>query len=312
MENIINNYATFGIDDPNVVDIVITWVNGSDPAWFKHLEEDSAKINRTITQKYTNTRFISHDEIKWALRSIEKFAPWYNMIHIVTDKQYPYWIKKIHPRIHWVDHDTLFYPGYHTYSSTALQFSFVNIPNISRRFIMMDDDCIFLNQVSISDFFDEECRTKMYTSKEIPPVKECKEIDSGSQYHYSRWITYSMMKSKFNLNKTIADDHIIIPIDMSLLFQLESQIDVTQSRFEQFRKCGSYQFLTMYIEYSYVMNRLIALTDGDHLTLFTQRHLVKLLNATQLPKLACMNFYDKKYFDEFLPSILPNKSSFEL
>ena len=74
------NYANYGIDDPNIVDIVITWVNGSDPKWYKQMKKDATKIKRKINNQYRNDRFVPHDEIKWALRSIETFLPWYNMV----------------------------------------------------------------------------------------------------------------------------------------------------------------------------------------------------------------------------------------
>ena len=309
---VVINSANFGIDDPNVVDIVITWVNGSDPKWFHQMKEDAAKANITISPQYSQDRYVPHDEIKWALRSIESFLPWYNMIHIVTDKKYPSWIRKDHPKIHWVDHDTIFHNGYHSYSSTAIQFSFVYIPNISRRFIIMDDDCIFLNNLTINDFYDDECRTKMYTSNVIVPNPKCNVENGASQYHYSRWLSYNIMKSKFNLSRTLSDAHMLLPLDMNVLFSLESQIDVTETRYEMFRKCGTYQFPTLYIQYSYVMNRAILLRDRNYRVIFTNSELNRFFRAKRLPKMACVNFYNQTYFDNFLPSVLPNQSSFEL
>ena len=120
------------------------------------------------------------------------------------------------------------------------------------------------------------------------------------------------MKSKFNLSKQLSDAHILIPLDMSVLFKLESKIDVNETRFEQFRKCGTYQFATLYIQYSYVMKRAIHLKDHDYMTIFTRGELYNLFNAKRLPKMACVNFYDRKYLEEFLPTIFPNKSLFEI
>ena len=309
MEKTSFNYC---IDDPNVIDLVLTWVNGSDPVWFNRMVKTAEEINYQLNKDFTEHRFIQHDEMKWALRSVEHFAPWINKIHIVTDNQYPSWIVKNHPKIQWVNHDTLFHYGYHSYSSGPIQFAFINIPNISKRFIYMDDDFIFLNHVEKSDFFDKKGRTKSavdYTTFEVP---HCVSTDGTYQYHYARLVSFNATKKLLNLTQPIYDAHVPIPMDMSVLFQLESQIDVTGTIDGMFRQCEMYQFESLYIQYAYGTNRLVPMNNSEYLALFHKEDLVKLYNATQLPKLVCVNFYDEEYFNKFLPSLFPQKSSFEL
>ena len=308
------NEVSFCIDDPNIVDFVITWVNGSDPIWFERMIHDAKEINYPMEEKYTEKRYVQHDEIKWALRSIEYFAPWVNMIHLVTDKQYPNWINRNHPKIHWVNHDTLFYNGFHSYSSDSILFALNNIPNISRRFIYMDDDCIYLNNLTISDFFDNGIRTKThYGDTKLDKVGDnCVLKSSGSQYHNSKWRAYQTMKNIFNFTRQIYDPHLPIPMDMSLLHQLKSQIDISSFQYAQFRICNSYHFQSIYIQYSYGMNRSILLNNDKTKVVFSPNQLQNLYIAEELPKMLCVNVYDSHYYNIFLPSIFPHKSSFEL
>ena len=38
-------------------------------------------------------------ELRYSLRSVEKYAPWVRNIYIVTNGQIPYWLDLSHPRI---------------------------------------------------------------------------------------------------------------------------------------------------------------------------------------------------------------------
>ena len=69
------------------IDLVYLWVDGSDPVWrakrneFLH-DADIAVISHEATDE---ARFRSLDELKFSLRSVEKYAPWIRHIYIVTD-----------------------------------------------------------------------------------------------------------------------------------------------------------------------------------------------------------------------------------
>ena len=273
----------------------------------------SLKYNYTLSRLYIRDRFVQHDELKWGLRSIEHFAPWINRIFIVTDSQYPSWIKIDHPKIQWINHSTLFYPGFHSYNSNAIQFALINIPNISRRVILMDDDCIFLNYVTIDDFFDNMNRTRTHADNEVPLLgKKCKKTDSLSTYFTSRYLGYEKLKSIFKKPAPYLNPHVQIPMDMSVLFQLHKDIDVRKIMLQSFRNCEEYQFESLYIGYSYSINSAVILDNSSFINIWNKKMLSILYKAKILPKLVCVNLYDRRYYNNFLPSLLPNKSSFEL
>ncbi len=72
------------------IDLVYLWVDENDKNWRE-------KKSKYTTKSYNkdavdDCRFVNNDELKYSLRSIEKYAPWINRIFIVTDNQTPEWL----------------------------------------------------------------------------------------------------------------------------------------------------------------------------------------------------------------------------
>ena len=179
----------------------------------------------------------------------------------------------------------------------------------------MDDDYIFLNYVTPSDFFDEDCRAKLYYEKRTEYTPKCTGSNSAAQYFHTRYKSNKKIQEMFNSTRSLYDAHLPMPVDRALLFELETklQFDLQETIFVKFRQCGCYQVQGLYIGYSYNTNRSILLDDDDNkLFAWHPKMVNRLFTGEKLPKIACVNFYHEKYLKEFLPSLLPNKSSFEL
>lgn len=81
------------IDYSFPVDIVFCWVDGSDVEWTKKKNYWKNKNNNELDEQAVNDgRFVDNEELKFALRSVEKNIPWINKIYIITDNQIPKWI----------------------------------------------------------------------------------------------------------------------------------------------------------------------------------------------------------------------------
>ena len=89
------------------IDLVYTWCDGDDPA-FKQEQIETLKKNGLPYQEKTQgaARFFDNDELKYSLRSIEKYMPWVNHIYVVTNKQRPEWLVD-HPKITIFDHSEI-------------------------------------------------------------------------------------------------------------------------------------------------------------------------------------------------------------
>ena len=76
------------------IDLVYLWVDGADENWVKKKASALAKLNTFPLSKdaIDDCRFIQCDELKYSLRSVERYAPWINHIYIVTDNQVPKWL----------------------------------------------------------------------------------------------------------------------------------------------------------------------------------------------------------------------------
>ena len=150
----INNFGQYEFGTPWPVDIVYTWVNKDDPGWIELWNQSFPDT------PFDPDRFSSRDELKYSLRSICRFLPWFQTIYIVSNCRKPDWLIE-HPKIKWIDHAEVF-PDKSvlpTFNSHAIEASLHKIDSLNERFIYLNDD-MFINQPTYySDFYDNLGRT---------------------------------------------------------------------------------------------------------------------------------------------------------
>ena len=128
------------------IDLVYTWVNGADEVWQARRRETEAEIDGELPPTANDpARYISHDELRYSLRSVEAYLPWINHIYIVTAGQRPDWLNEDHPLISVVDHETIFEDrdALPTFNSHAIESQLHRIPKLSERFLYVNDDVFF-------------------------------------------------------------------------------------------------------------------------------------------------------------------------
>lgn len=135
------------------IDLVYLWVDGNDPQWkAKH----NACIGRTEEQSAVNCdgRYADNDELKYSLRSIERYAPWIRKVFIVTDNQIPIWLNTSNEKIRIVDHqDIMPKVCLPCFNSALIEHFLYKIPGLSEHFLYGNDDMFFNKPVTPSDFF---------------------------------------------------------------------------------------------------------------------------------------------------------------
>jgi len=138
------------------VDIVYLWVDGNDPKWqekkrqYTGVTTDNSEVNN-------KGRYVSNDELKYALRSLEKHAPWIRRVFIVTDDQKPEWLDTDHPRVTVVDHrDILPAEARPCFNSTVIEYFLYRIPDLAEHFLFANDDMFFNADVSPDFFFGKD------------------------------------------------------------------------------------------------------------------------------------------------------------
>ena len=186
----------------STIDLVYLWVDGNDPELKqKRLywqNQYGAKINPQATDK---CRFIDNQELKYSLRSVEKYAPWVNNIYIVTDNQIPKWLNTNNEKIHIIDHKDIMPPeALPTFNSVAIETCICNIKNLSEYFLYANDDMFFTNYTSQDFFFTK-------TGYPIFRVRHrLRKKDYSHQYVKMLVNAYKLIEKKFG-KKYYFDPH---------------------------------------------------------------------------------------------------------
>lgn len=150
---------------PFPIDIVYLWIDGSDSKFRKAKAEYLRAAGRDDSMYRDATKdqiFRDNDELKYSLRSVEKFAPWINHIYIVTGfGQVPNWLNTKNSRITIVPQESILpADASPVFNSCAIEASLANIPGLAEHFLLANDDMFFNAPTSPNYFFDVSGRAK--------------------------------------------------------------------------------------------------------------------------------------------------------
>ena len=139
------------MNNDNMIDIVVTWVDDSDPAW---RQKKSEHIKAFMSEDASDARYRDWDTLRYWFRGVEKFAPWVRYVFFVTDNQKPDWLNVDHPKLRWVKH-TDFIPEEYlpTFNSNAIEWNLCRIEELSEQFVLFNDDVFLINHTKAEDFF---------------------------------------------------------------------------------------------------------------------------------------------------------------
>ena len=137
------------------VDMVYLWCDGNDPEFKARKDEWMGITHASSSENVSGTvRFWDNEELKYALRSLEKFAPWINHVYIVTDRQVPKWLDTNYGKVTIVDHSEIMpQECIPCFNSATIEQFLPFIPNLNERFLYGNDDTFFGSFVVPEDFF---------------------------------------------------------------------------------------------------------------------------------------------------------------
>lgn len=130
-----------------MVDIVITYVDGTDPQWQKEYEDYTE-------EPMLDKRYRDWGTLKYLLRGIEKNMPFVGKVHLVVsaESQVPSWIDR--SKIYIVYHKDIIPPLYlPVFNSSTIEMFLHRIPGLSEQFIYFNDDLIPVRPLKERDFF---------------------------------------------------------------------------------------------------------------------------------------------------------------
>ncbi|MFG3010175.1 stealth conserved region 3 domain-containing protein [Streptomyces cinerochromogenes] len=149
-------FAEPGIDQVCFpVDAVYTWVDGDDPVMAVKRRAHQALSDNVIAPRETGaSRYTSHDELKYALRSLEMYAGFIRHVYLVTDSQTPSWLDPEAEGLTVVDHrDILPADALPVFNSHAIESRLHHIPGLSEHYLYFNDDVFINRPVGAERFF---------------------------------------------------------------------------------------------------------------------------------------------------------------
>ena len=138
------------------VDLVYLWCDGNEPAFWERKNYWLKQENRPAMQAVADGRWEQVDELKYSLRSVEKYLPWIHHIYVVTDRQVPMWLKTDNPKLTVVDHSEIIPEKYiPVFNSSAIETSIYKIPGLAEHFLLANDDTFVNRSLKKSFFFQD-------------------------------------------------------------------------------------------------------------------------------------------------------------
>jgi len=203
------------------IDLVYLWVDGSDEVWLAKKNAALSKIGEPPARSSaSDNRWRDNDELKYSLRSVEKFASWINRVFIVTDNQIPAWLNSGNSKITVIDHKQII-PNDRLplFNANAIEMFLWKIPEISEYFLYANDDMFFGKPVEPSFFFDDGGNPIVIMKERRRSFKNLDDRSPVSSRLYMIKSARTMKYAYKKLNKryNLAFKHAIEPIRRSYM-----------------------------------------------------------------------------------------------
>ncbi|WP_460447469.1 stealth family protein [Angustibacter aerolatus] len=205
------------------IDVVYTWVDGDDDAWAARKEAAWAAADHAAYHPLAAnaSRFSSHDELRYSLRSLEMHADWVRHVYVVTDGQVPGWLRTDHPKLRVVDHRELFGDAGRlpTFNSHAIESRLHHIDGLAEHYLYLNDDFFFGRPVAPELFFHGNGLAKFFLTPSTIDLASASPLDlpvvSAAK------ATRSIMEKAFDRTVTQKFQHVAYPQRRSVLLDLE-------------------------------------------------------------------------------------------
>lgn len=308
------------------VDMVYLWCDGNEPKFREQKNYWLIKENKAPEKQATAAgRFEQVDELKYSLRSVEKYLPWVRHVYIVTADQVPSWLNTEYSKVTVVDHSEILpRENLPVFNSNAIEAGIYKIPGLSEHFLYANDDT-FVNRPLKKSFFFED-------GKPIVRVKPT-ELNTTSLYHLQLSNAIELGEQFFGSEIPLLSQRNLVPhhnIDAYLksdyaacAAQFDEQYQETLTH--RFRKAESVQRLLVSIWSIMKDHAQVKIVQAskkktktiDSLYIVnTKRDYARTLNRMN-PGLFCINDSefsgpnDRQRVKKFLKNRFPHKSKFE-
>ncbi|MBV9321296.1 MAG: stealth family protein [Mycobacterium sp.] len=235
------------------IDMVFSWVEGSDPEF---RARRAAQMSQHVVGEgdEAEARIRQIDELKYALRSVNMFAPWVRRIFIATDSLPPAWLAE-HPKItivraeeHFSDSAAL-----PTYNSHAVESQLHNIPELAEHFLYSNDDMFFGRPLKASMFFSPGGVTRFIEAKTRIGLGTNDPQRSG--FENAARVNRQLIFERFGQVITRHLEHTAVPLRKSVLRQMEREFpkDFARTQASAFRSSTDISVTNSFYHYYALM-----------------------------------------------------------
>lgn len=210
------------------IDLVFSWVDGAQLEWQR------ARARRMASYVVgegdsSEARFRQLDELKYALRSVNLFAPWIRNIYIATDSPRPEWLDE-HPRVILMRSEQFFrnLDDLPTHNSHAVESQLHNIPGLSEHFLYSNDDMFFARPVRPEMFFSPGGITRFIEAGTRIGLGDNNVARSG--FENAARVNRQLLERKFGRVITRHLEHAPTPLRKSVLQELEREFPADFAR----------------------------------------------------------------------------------
>ncbi len=261
------------------VDVVYLWVDGNDPVWREVKEqylvaEEESSRTETTQDAATDNRFADHEELKYSLRSIWKYAPFVHHIYIVTMQQKPSWLQD-HPMITFVDHREIFLDlsMLPTFNSQAIESNLHRIPGLQEHFLYFNDDVFLGRPVVSGDFFTVDECVKVLFEASLSPSGPPNQLETT--YRRAWRNTNALLDARYGCHPRYRLCHAPFALKKSYLELSEGEFPFVfaLNSSHRFRSTEDYNVINGFVQYHWfhegkvlaaeISNRMVTLRNDD-------------------------------------------------
>lgn len=156
-------------DNIPAVDLVYTWVDGSDPLWQAQRlsHAGAADSSRLAAAGNSSARFSDLGELQASLRSAERYIGWARRIFLVTAAQIPTWLQRDHPQLTVVNHQDIWpdIVDLPTFSSHGIESVLHRIEGLAEHYLYVNDDVMWLRPTLYSHYFTDDGLPRVFLSQ---------------------------------------------------------------------------------------------------------------------------------------------------
>lgn len=235
------------------MDVVYTWVDGSDPIW--QSRRRAAQGLGPVPPGNGSNRSHDSGELEYSVKATRRsMGRLLHRIYIVTMDQVPAWVDPVRDYdVTIIDHRDIFPPGLITFNSNVIEQYLINIPGLTEWFLYLNDDVFMHKPVTKETFFCANDHPRFFSDRVGVSAWLASMITLGTEpTSMSRLTTDRLLRARYPACRYAATHSLIAhaPIVMSrsiLTKLIKDNVEwITAANAHKFRQFDDFVFVAYF------------------------------------------------------------------